>query len=537
MCAAPAELARSEALLRSLSTSEPAPGINNRASPQLTAWRSSRYRIGKPEYNTFISFVQNEFASQMDIELVREDFYPHLWHRWQDNKYTIDEIARGHGKTEWGIWNLLWNVIRQPLNRWWDMPGMKRITEQLIVSCGTTEVNEIGDRIEDYVFGSDLLNQLVPHGARKNELSSVWNKKKKVFTNGSILHFRPVKCKRGLHVDWIWLDDLITESSTLSDKETARFVQGVILPMGVAKRAPVRITGTPLRATDIIHVMDKTGKYDHVRLPAILDFPTKALLSRRFSWDSLMGIRSQQHPAKFEAEYMLNALEAETGVIRRTWVENSFDGTFDITNPSTKDWRKPYYAVYGGVDFAFADIQTADWSVYATIGDRGPESQGRRFDILELDRFQGKSLGWQMNFLREWHDRWNHDLIGMEANSIRGSVKEIRDLGMPVKLFWTGNRDEEEKLRPSEQEEYAGNIHTVSKRNFALRQGLQYEQGKVRIPYSSQRARDMADRLLLESVSWALEEQKLIEIGEHPDIPIALGYALEVALGHTFVVA
>jgi len=517
-------------------TNSPARGIRDEQPALITGWHSCRYRINEPAYDTFMHFVANELAPQMEIALVREDFYPVLWHRWNARKYTIDEIARGHGKTEWGIWNILWNVVRQPKNPWWDLPGEKRITEQLVVSCGITEVNEIGDRIEDYVFSSELLSKLVPRGARKNELSSVWNKKKKVFTNGSTLHFRPVKCKRGLHVDWIWLDDLITESSTLSDKETVKFVQGVIMPMGAAKRAPVRITGTPLRATDIIHVMDKTNRYDHVRLPAILDYASKAMLSKRFTWDSLMEMRAHIHPAKFEAEYMLNALEAQTGVIRRAWLEASFDETFDLANPATKGWRTPYYAVYGGVDFAFADLSTSDWSVYATIGDRGADVQGRRFDVLEVERFQGKSLGWQMNFLREWHARWDHDLIGMEANSIRGSVKEIRELGMPVKLFWTGTRDEEEKMRPAAEEDFAGNIHTVSKRNFALRQGLQYEQGRMRIPYASQRARDMADRLLQESVSWALEEQKLVEIGEHPDVPIAIGYALEVALGHAFVV-
>jgi len=521
-----------------------------RESPFITSIRWADYRVLPATYELFMQFVRHELAPHMELKLVEEDFYKDLWQRWNDYRFTIDEIARGHGKTEWQIWDTLYDVVRQPKNPHWDLPGDKRVIQQLLVSSGGLEAKELAERVEEYVFASPMLRQLVPRGVSKNRTSSSWNKKKQKFSNGSIIHYRQVKCRRGLHVDKIRMDDLITESSSLSDKDTKRFVLSAILPMGVAKRASVRITGTPLRATDIIHEMDKTGAYEHTKLPAIFDWETQQILSKRLTWAALMEAKRQIGSVKFEAEYQLNALENRAGIIRRSWIEKCFDKSLDFLNIGAvkeheaqlraksvqhESWRDQYYAVYGGIDYAFADIETADWSVYATVGDRGPEITENRFDILGAERFKGQSLGWQLKFMQEWHALWQHDIIGVEANSIRGSVKDLKQLNLPLKLFWTGSVDERDKRKPAA--EFHGRIHSVSKRNFALRHGMQYENQQLRIPYKSHRAQQFADRLLLECVSWALEDNKLVEIGIHPDIPIAVQYAIETALGHSFGIA
>lgn len=537
-------LGRSKTELDSSYINESVPGVEH---PALTACRWASYKQLPASYNLFMDFVRNELAPYMEMTLVEEDFYPEMWDRWNANKYTIDEIARGHGKTEWGIWSTLFNVARQPLNPWWDLSDYKKVVQQLIVSSGTQEVREMGDRMEEYCFASPILKQLTPRGASKGRTTDRWNSRKKVFANGSQLHFRQVKCRRGLHVDGIWMDDLITESSTLTDKDTKRFVLGAILPMGTAKRAWVRITGTPLRATDIIHEMDKTGMYDHIKLPAIIDWEKKIILSKRLTWDALMGAKKLIGSVKFEAEYQLNALENQRGIIRRSWVEACFDKSFAQTNMAKIKaheesmtaqkvefipWRDQYYAVYGGIDFAFSDLEKADSSIYYTIGDRGYEYEGPRYDLLDAQCFKGQSLGWQMNEMQTWYALWEHDIIGVEANSIRSSVKDIRQLNMPFKLFWTGTVDERDKKK--QQGPFHGRIYSVSKRNFALRLGGQFERANIRIPYKGEAAILLAERLRSECCSWALEDNKLVEVGPHPDMPIALGYAIETAEGHHF---
>ena len=499
--------------------------------PELLRLRMALYRRAPLNYGLFWRFVSQEIAPYMEGQLQEEVWYKPTFERWIQNRFSIDEIHRGGGKSEWGIWHILLNAVRQPKNPWWDLGGERFINQQLIVSSGRTEVDELGDRLKDYCLASPLLRMLVPEGASPTRTNTAWNKNKVVLRNGSAIHFRQVKCRRGLQVGYIWMDDLITESSTLSDRETLRFVTGVILPMGAEQRACVRLTGTPLRASDIIHEMDRSEQFSHQRLPAITNWEQKQPLSKRFSWESLMAIRRVIHPAKFESEYMLNISDSQQTIIRREWLESCLDKTRELCVPEQQpDWRSEFYAVYGGVDFAFADIATADWSVYATIGDRG-EGISPRFVLLDFQRFQGRSLLEQLSFLRSWHDRWQHDLIGLEANSIRSSVKDLRSLALPLKLYWTGTTDEKkgETLRPE-------NIISVSKRNFALRQGVLYESRQMLLPFKGERARDAVEQLILESISWALDENKLVEVGIHPDIPIAVGYALETALGHTFAI-
>lgn len=533
--------------LSDINEAELAPGEH----PSLSAFRYGSYRELPATYTLYNDFVTHEIEPFMEMARVEEDFYPELWADWQESKFTIDELPRGHGKTEFGIWYTLWTVMRQPINPWWDKGGVKRMIQQLVVSSGKTEVNELGDRLEEYAFASPILKQLLPWGVKKGRTSTSWNKDKKKFANGSIIHFRQVKCRRNLHVDRIWLDDLITESSTLTDKDTKKFVTGTILPMGTAKRAPVNLTGTPLRYTDIIHAMDKTGLFTHTKRPAIIDWDNKIILSKRLSWEALMEAKQLIGAIKFEAEYQLNALDNKAGIIKREWVEACYDDTVAYPNYAKikareasmyaqeidfDPWRDNYYAIYGGIDFAFSDLETSDWSVYVTIGDRGPGHLGQRYDLLELRRFQGKSLGEQKKEMREWYELWNHDLIGVEVNSIRSIVKDLGQLDMPFKLFWTGSVDERDKKKASGNSAFRGRIYSVSKRNFALRHGMIYENKKIRIPYKGDIAQGMAHQIMRESISWALEDNKLIEVGIHPDIPIAIGYALEIAEGHNFSV-
>ncbi len=54
-----------------------------------------------------------------------------------------------------------------------------------------------------------------------------------------------------------------------------------------------------------------------------------------------------------------------------------------------------------------------------------------------------------------------------------------------------------------------------------------FENARMIIPYKTENDKLLADRLLAELTSWALNDGKLVEAGVHPDAPIALAYALE----------
>ena len=61
-----------------------------------------------------------------------------------------------------------------------------------------------------------------------------------------------------------------------------------------------------------------------------------------------------------------------------------------------------------------------------------------------------------------------------------------------------------------------------------MRLGTAFENKRFIIPYNTEADKLTFDRILAECTSYALSDGKLVEAGVHPDIPIGLGYALEL---------
>jgi hypothetical protein len=104
--------------------------------------------------------------------------------------------------------------------------------------------------------------------------------------------------------------------------------------------------------------------------------------------------------------------------------------------------------------------------------------------------------------------------MALEENSIMAISKDLKSLGLPIKLLRTGSRDTDT---------------SISKTNAILRMTTWFENNQVIIPYASDEAKERYEVLEQEFRSFALEDGKIIEIGVHPDIPIAFVYAGESA--------
>jgi hypothetical protein len=124
------------------------------------------------------------------------------------------------------------------------------------------------------------------------------------------------------------------------------------------------------------------------------------------------------------------------------------------------------------------------------------------------------------------HERWQYDQIGLEENSIKAISKDIQQWNLPITLFWTAASDPASRKKPDY--DWSEKRHTVGKTNLIIRLGTAFENGRFVIPYKTEDDKIIADQLLAECCSFALSEGKLVEAGVHPDIPIALGYALEL---------
>lgn len=506
-------------------------------------------KYNEPTYRCFIRFVREYIAPFMKRPFVEEEFYEELWNATWRGRYTDIQIARGHGKTEFlAIWRPLFIGAYQ-----FDNPHFKEqfgqeksIRDILIVGSDQLTTGEIFDRLKFYLNASPILRQLMPESGEE-ELPD--NTKKLTLRNGTTFFARSIKMKRGLHPDLIILDDLTTESSTLTDKQTWDLFSGAVMPMSTANAAIVTIDGTPLRNSDIMSRVRQTKTvseavaYDlsagetneqteedvwyHVHLPAI-DRETGELLSNhRFTKSILSQVKQVIGSRKFEAEYMLNPLDDESSLIKAEWFDSCRDNRH-----TCKFNRSNYDEVYLGWDFAFSDRITADNAAGAIIG----KAQGKSF-LLNIVTHRGLSALEQLERIKELHAVYRFDNIGLEENSIQSVYKEIRNIEMPdgrrlpIKLFRLTAHDDKNTSPLTK-----GDVINVGKQNFIIRLATVFENQELVLPDNNQRDKDVIDALRAECLSWALEEGKLVEVGPHPDRPVALGYALEVSKLNKFVI-
>jgi hypothetical protein len=174
--------------------------------------------------------------------------------------------------------------------------------------------------------------------------------------------------------------------------------------------------------------------------------------------------------------------------------------------------------VCGGVDFAFSERLTADKSAFVSLA-----RCDDKFYVIWGDTKRGLSVSEQLDYIKfGWNTVLRHDWIGLEENSIKAVSKDLESMQLPLKLFWTSQRDpKKEQLKDMMRQ-------TVGKINLIHRLAVAFEHHRFVIPYKTEQDRFFAEMLLQECTSYSLMNGKLVESSVHPDIPIALGYALEL---------
>ena len=477
-------------------------------------------------YENFLAFRQEFLAPYMNLPFVEEDYDKEIWDELMTSWGAIHEISRGHGKSEIGIQLTVFMALCQPNNDLYQGQfGMRHaMKELLIISSDMTTVSELRDRILGYFLADDNLREYIPEGTSKRDQNAKYNTTKVNLTNGTIMHFRPIKTKRGLHVDFIWIDDPTTESSTLTDRQTEDFVKGAIMPMGTAKHALFWVTGTPIRTTDILSNLSKTGAYLHKKRPALNEEGVP--LSKRFTKEMLLDIKKKIGSVKFSAEYLLNPVDDSVSLIKQSWLDSCKDKRMTLTKN-----RGHYDTVVCGVDFSFGDTEYSrgggDNFVLWVWGIEGDKKV-----LLNVYWRNDLSATEQLRFVKEIHQIYCFDHVGMEFNSIRALATELDGLRLPLKLFNMGNVDEKDKKKPD-----FSRVISLSKRNMIGRIGTQAENKLMVLPYGDEESKTLVDKFCSEATSWALEEGKIIELGIHPDLPIAAGIGLECASQATFVIS
>ncbi len=489
---------------------------------ETSEFRRFRHYAMKPTYLSFIYFVKKVLAPHMHMEFVEEDFYKEIWDDMWNNQHFLLQMPRGHGKTEiFGVWATIYIAACQPINPNSEM----RIQQQLII-CGDDKARRmLGNRIKHFFYENEDLRKLVPMGAKEEKKNDYWNDDVMYLKNGHVILFRSIGSRaiRGNHVDRLYADDLITETSGITDETCKDIWRGSVDGTTTNKQAMVQVTGTPLRMSDILFYLAEPERgYHFSKLPALIDEKDEGILSpKRWTYENLMKTKQRIGSVKFQCEYMLDPIDDSISLIKGEWIDQCKNKLIDIQKTRPDDVR----AIYLGVDFAFSDRKTANRSAFVIIAEIRRDKQ-TYYRILDMITRKGMSAMEQFRFMEELHSVYKFDLIAVEENSIKAVTKEIKTLNMPIKRFWTGSRDEKEELYRGKKRRKE--FTTVSKRNLILRLGTAFEQKQIEIPMLSHEAKQKCEELRQECISFAQENDKLIEIGVHPDIPIALAYAMEV---------
>lgn len=277
-----------------------------------------------------------------------------------------------------------------------------------------------------------------------------------------------------------------------------------------------KMIGTLLHYDSLLN--DKIQLYDGKIFRACDENIKDILWPERFTYKKLKQIKHDIGSIPFQQEYINDPMDTTLSLIKREWIENCFD-----ENISHEDVVKDSFDYKTlGCDFAFSDRITADTSPFV-----GLALKGDNYYLLNCDIHKGLSINEQMTIIRDiLHHKYQYDQIGLEENSIKAISKDIQQWNLPITLFWTAANDPAAKLKPGY--DWSDKRHTVGKLGLIMRLGTAFENGKFVIPYKTEADKALADKILSECTSFALADGKLVEAGVHPDIPIAMGYALEL---------
>jgi hypothetical protein len=292
-----------------------------------------------------------------------------------------------------------------------------------------------------------------------------------------------------------------------------------IIPAKDILKGKIKYIGTILHINSLLS--KKLEELNGRKYQSITDEVNKTVLwPERFSYETLMKEKKRIGSIAFRQEYQNDPSDSETSIIKREWL-------IECRRPdiSYEDLLQGEYTrkVMGG-DFAFADRVTSDRTAFVGLGVK----EGY-FYLLLCDLKKGLSVGEQFNYLRYTiQPKYNFDKMGLEENSIKSVSKDLKQYNLPIKLYWTGSKDQ---VIDNNFTDFSNvnKSQTIGKTNLIQRMATDVENRRLIIPYKTERDKELYEQIEAELITFALQSGKLVEGGVHSDIGIALGYALELA--------
>lgn len=223
----------------------------------------------------------------------------------------------------------------------------------------------------------------------------------------------------------------------------------------------------------------------------------------------------------FSSEYLNNPIDDTASLIKREWVRACFDEEYSFGEVDKYD------LLVQGVDFAFSDRITADKSAFLGVGKR---VEG--YFIVQCITKKGLSITQQFDYIEYLTGVVGYTDNALEENSMRSMSDDLKEgedgekrWNFPYTLFWTAASDSPTQLKS--KPEWEQKRHTIGKISMIKRLATQFENKNISIPFKTDKDKEIAHAIMDECCTYALSDGKLVEVGVHGDIPVALSLAIE----------
>ena len=433
-----------------------------------------------------------DFTHRMDMELSKHSFpyffqnvvgmmYPEYMEEWLELMNTTDRTvivcSRDHGKSVfmhcWVVWNL---IFQEPPFQMLYIPSNQKQT--------MVHMREI-----DRYFNLPALKQFKP--------TRGWAIGNITLTNGNSVLERSVGSQiRGLHPQEIIIDDPLKEFSIAGITRVTDWFFGDMIPT-LHHTANLRMIGTPFTYTDIFSQLEENPAYTVRKYPCFnsLDEP---LWPERWDYDALMQRKAEIGSLKFTREYLCIPVSTGTALFGQEHLEKSKSKDYILKLGHRKDKGYKYYV---GVDPAISTDGDYNVIMVLEVDDEANKT------IVHVDRSKNVKFRENIEKLRLIGQVFQPESILYETNTFaKAFTQELRAVSdLNVRDFDTTRRKKQEII---------------------LNLQMNFENGKINLPYGDNNSRKMTSMLIEELSMFSITDSGKFEgVGAHDDLVMALALA------------
>jgi phage terminase large subunit-like protein len=302
--------------------------------------------------------------------------------------------------------------------------------------------------------------------------------------------------KRGRHPQLIILDDIMNERSPLSVESVKDIYYSVVVNM-LSVNSKLFIVGTPISFDDLYADLKENKQYLVVEYPAY-DEKGEPLWKERWSKEALEIRREEIGELKFAREYLCKPLSSKTAIFKEDYINGAKRTTFTLgQKPPDPE------LVVAGVDFAFSDSQTADYSVITVVG-----KYGNTLRVIDVWRKKGTSMSEISEELAKLTREYGIEFtIAEDTGQQTAVIKELVSNGHRIIPITTTRYNKNEMISTLVYE---------------------FEKRRMAIPARSTHPKTIEyfKTLKRELLTFAVKSGRFVSLGRHDDTVMSLGFAV-----------